>query len=182
MPELNIFRELLIVLAVTISIVFLFQRLGIPAIVGFLLAGVVIGPHGLKLVSDVATVTAIANIGIVILLFTIGLEMSLAEIASVRGYAIWAGLLQILLTVLVVTGLAAYFEAPLATAVFYGFLVANSSTAVILKIYRDRGETDALHGRIATGMLVIQDLSLVPMMLLIPALGASESISYSILL
>lgn len=182
MSEFGILRELLIVLAVTISIVFLFQRLGIPAIVGFLLAGVVIGPHGLKLVSDVATVTAIANIGVVILLFTIGLEMSLAEIASVRGYAIWAGLLQILLTVLVVTGLAAYFEVPLATALFYGFLVANSSTAVILKIYSDRGEMDALHGRIATGMLVVQDLSLVPMMLFIPALGASESISYSILL
>ncbi|HEY2990391.1 MAG TPA: cation:proton antiporter [Candidatus Binatia bacterium] len=182
MHELVALRELLIVLAVTISIVFVFQRLGIPAIVGFLLAGVVIGPHGLKLVSDTATVTAIANIGVIILLFTIGLEMSLAQLASVRGYAIWAGLLQVVLTVLVVAALGAAFDLPLPAALFYGFLVANSSTAVILKIYSDRGETDALHGRIATGMLIVQDLSLVPMMLLIPALGSAPSISYSILL
>lgn len=182
MPELTFLKELLIVLAVTISIVFLFQRLGLPAIVGFLLAGVVIGPHGLKLVSDVATVGTIANIGVIILLFTIGLEMSLAEIASVRGYAIWAGLLQILLTIALVAALGVHFGAPPAVALFYGFLVANSSTAVILKILSERGESDALHGRIATGMLVIQDLSLIPMVLLIPSLGSPASISASILL
>jgi monovalent cation:H+ antiporter-2, CPA2 family len=182
MSEFTLLRELLIILAVTLSIVFFFQRLGIPAIVGFLLAGVVIGPHGLKLVSDVQTVGTIANIGVIILLFTIGLEMSLAEIALVRGYAIWAGLLQVLLTILAVAAICIYFDLPWATSLFYGFLVSNSSTAVILKIYSDRGETNALHGRIATGMLVIQDLSLVPMMLLIPALGSSASISVPVLL
>jgi CPA2 family monovalent cation:H+ antiporter-2 len=178
MPELSFLKELLIVLAVTISIVFLFQRLGLPAIVGFLLAGVVIGPHGLKLVSDVAAVDTIANIGVVILLFTIGLEMSLAEIASVRGYAVWAGVLQIVLTIAVVALLCASFGLALPIGLFYGFLVANSSTVVILKILSDRGESDALHGRIATAMLVIQDLSIVPMMLLIPALSGS-AIAYT---
>jgi CPA2 family monovalent cation:H+ antiporter-2 len=182
MPELGFLRELLIVLAVTITIVFLFQRFGIPSIVGFLLAGVVIGPYGLRLVSDIATVDIIANIGVIILLFTIGLDMSLAEIASVRGYAIWAGLLQILLTIAIVAALGAAFDLPAGVAIFYGFLVANSSTAVVLKIYSDRGETDSLHGRIATGMLVIQDLSLVPMMLLIPVLGSTGSIAYPALL
>ena len=182
MSEFVILRELLVILAVTISIVFVFQRLGVPAIVGFLLAGVVIGPHGLKLVSDIQTVGTIANIGVIILLFTIGLEMSLAQIASVRGYAIWAGLLQVLLTVLVVAAVTAYLDVPLATGFFYGFLVSNSSTAVILKIYSDRGEMNALHGRIATAMLVIQDLALVPMMLLIPALGSSGSVAVSALL
>src|SRR5881409_3950293 len=110
MSEFVILRELLVILAVTISIVFVFQRLGVPAIVGFLLAGVVIGPHGLKLVSDIQTVGTIANIGVIILLFTIGLEMSLAQIASVRGYAIWAGLLQVLLTILVVAAVTAYLD------------------------------------------------------------------------
>jgi CPA2 family monovalent cation:H+ antiporter-2 len=182
MPELGFLRELLIVLAVTITIVFLFQRFGIPSIVGFLLAGVVIGPYGLKLISDLATVDIIANIGVIILLFTIGLDLSLAEIASVRGYAIWAGLLQMLLTITIVAALGAAFDLPAGVAIFYGFLVANSSTAVVLKIYSDRGETNSLHGWIATGMLVIQDLSLVPMMLLIPVLGSSASIAYSALL
>jgi CPA2 family monovalent cation:H+ antiporter-2 len=182
MAELSVLRELLIILAVTISIVFFFHRLGLPAIVGFLLAGVVIGPHGLQLVRDIQTVGTIANIGVIILLFTIGLEMSLAEMASVRGHTIWAGLLQVLLTILVVAAVSAYFEVPLARAVFYGFVASNSSTAVILKIYSDRGETNALHGRIAAAMLVIQDLALVPMMLLTPALGSSTSIPLSALL
>src|SRR3954468_16250189 len=146
MPELAFLKELLIVLAVTLSIVFLFQRLGIPAIVGFLLAGVVIGPHGLKLVSDLPAVARIADVGVIILLFTIGLELSLAELAAVRGYAIWAGLSQVLLTVSLVTALGAVFGFSIAVSLFYGFLVANSSTAVILRIFSDRGENDSLHG------------------------------------
>src|SRR5258706_10906990 len=182
MPELSLLREVLIVLAVTISIVFIFQRVGLPAVVGFLLAGVIIGPHGLRLVSDAATVSTLAEVGVIILLFTIGLEMSLSELAAVRGYALWAGLLQVVLTVLVVAALASLFALPPAVSLFYGFLVANSSTAVILKIYRDRGETDALHGRIAAGMLVVQDLSLIPMVLVIPALGSSAAVSAPLLL
>ncbi|HEY1266540.1 MAG TPA: cation:proton antiporter [Candidatus Binatia bacterium] len=182
MPEGAFLKELLIVLAVTLSILFLFQRIGLPAIVGFLLAGVVIGPHGLELVSDVPAVATIANIGVIILLFTIGLDMSLAELAAVRGYAAWAGLLQVFLTLAVVAAIASAFDLPLAVAVFYGFLVVNSSTAVVLRILADRRETDSLHGRIATGMLVMQDLALVPMALLIPALGSSASISAAVLL
>jgi CPA2 family monovalent cation:H+ antiporter-2 len=141
----------------------------------------VIGPHGLKLVSDLSTVSIIAHVGVIILLFTIGLELSVAELAAVRRYAIWAGLLQIFLTVIVVAALARAFDASLGVALFYGFLVANSSTAVILRILSDRGESDALHGRVATGMLVVQDLALVPMALLIPALG-SQAISGAIIL
>lgn len=182
MAELAFLRELLIVLAVTLSIVFVFQRLGVPSIVGFLLAGVVIGPHGLKLVSDLPTVAIIAHVGVVILLFTIGLELSLAELAAVRRYAVWAGLLQILLTVLVVAAFARAFDISLGVAFFYGFLVANSSTAVILRILSDRGESDALHGRVATGMLVVQDLALVPMALLIPALASQSALPGAIIL
>src|ERR1051325_10359999 len=182
MPEAAFLKELLIVLAVTLSILFFFQRVGLPSIVGFLLAGVVIGPHGLELVREVPAVATIANIGVIILLFTIGLEMSLAELAAVRGYAAWAGLLQVFLTVAAVAVIGSAFALPLPIAVFYGFLVVNSSTAVILRILAERRETDSLHGRIATGMLVMQDLALVPMALLIPALASSASISAAVLL
>jgi CPA2 family monovalent cation:H+ antiporter-2 len=182
MPDGAFLKELLIVLAVTLSILFLFQRIGLPSIVGFLLAGVVIGPHGLELVSEVPAVATIANIGVIILLFTIGLEMSLAELAAVRGYAAWAGLLQVFLTIAAVAVIGSAFALPLTVSVFYGFLVVNSSTAVILRIFAERRETDSLHGRIATGMLVMQDLALVPMALLIPALASSASISAAVLL
>ena len=182
MPEAAFLKELLIVLGVTLSILFFFQRVGLPSIVGFLLAGVVIGPHGLELVSEVPAVATIANIGVIILLFTIGLEMSLAELAAVRGYAAWAGLLQVFLTIAAVAVIGSAFALPLPVAVFYGFLVVNSSTAVILRILTERRETDSLHGRIATGMLVMQDLALVPMALLIPALASSASISPAVLL
>src|ERR1043166_598336 len=112
MPEAVFLKELLIVLAVTLSILFFFQRVGLPSIVGFLLAGVVIGPHGLELVREVPAVATIANIGVIILLFTIGLEMSLAELAAVRGYAAWAGLLQVFLTVAAVAVLGSAFARP----------------------------------------------------------------------
>lgn len=177
MPDVSVLRELLIVLTATISIVFLFGKLGIPSIVGFLLAGVAIGPDGFKVIRDVQEVAVLANIGVIILLFTIGLELSLAQMVSVRGYAIWAGLLQVLLTVLVILALSLYAGVSLERGLFYGFLVSNSSTALVLKIFSDRGEVQALHGRVATGMLVIQDLSFVPMMLLIPAISFSGQLS-----
>lgn len=179
MTDVPILKELVVVLTATLSILFVCQKLGVPSIVGFLLAGVLIGPNGFQIIRDVQEVGVLANIGVVLLLFTIGLDLSLEQIASVRSYVIWAGLLQVLLTVLIVSSLSWSLGASIEVSLFYGFLVFNSSTALILKILGDRGETQALHGRVATGMLVIQDLAIVPMMLLIPAIGLAGQLSFS---
>ena len=102
MSDPNFLRELVIVLTATIAIVFIFQKLRLPNIVGFLLTGVIIGPHGFQLIQSVDQVESLAEIGVVLLLFTIGLEFSLETILSVQRRVVWAGLLQVVLTTLVV--------------------------------------------------------------------------------
>ena len=166
-------RELVIVLTATIAIVFVFQKLRLPNIVGFLLAGVIIGPHGFQLIQSVGQVENLAEIGVVLLLFTIGLEFSLETILSVQRRVVWAGFLQVVLTTLVVLAVARLLGASVEVGFFYGFLVSLSSTAIVLRIYHDRGEINSLQGRLASGLLLFQDLCVVPMMLLLPVLAGS---------
>jgi CPA2 family monovalent cation:H+ antiporter-2 len=174
MSEVHFLKQLLIVLTATISIVFVFQKLRLPTIVGFLLAGVIIGPHGFGLIKSADQVETLAEIGVVLLLFTIGIEFSLETILSVQRRIIWAGVLQVAATILVVAVVAKMFGFSTEVGIFYGFLVALSSTAIVLRIYNDRGEIDSIQGRLATGILLLQDLCIIPMMLLLPVLGHSD--------
>ena len=173
MSDPHFLRELIIVLTATIAIVFVFQKLRLPTIVGFLLTGVIIGPHGFQLIQSVDQVENLAEIGVVLLLFTIGLEFSLETILSVQRRVVWAGLLQVVLTTLVVLAVARLLGASVEVGLFYGFLVSLSSTAIVLRIYHDRGEINSLQGRLASGLLLFQDLCVVPMMLLLPVLAGS---------
>jgi monovalent cation:H+ antiporter-2, CPA2 family len=173
MSDPNFLRELVIVLTATIAIVFIFQKLRLPNIVGFLLTGVIIGPHGFQLIQSVDQVETLAEIGVVLLLFTIGLEFSLETILSVQRRVVWAGLLQVVLTTLVVLAVARLLGASVEVGLFYGFLVSLSSTAIVLRIYHDRGDINSLQGRLASGLLLFQDLCVVPMMLLLPVLAGS---------
>ena len=173
MPDIDLVEELLIVLAVTIAIVYLFQKMRVPAIVGFLLAGVVIGPGGWGLITGVSQVETLADLGLVLLLFTIGIEFSLETILSMQRRILVAGLLQVLLTVLAILGIASVLGVSPAVGVFFGFLVSMSSTAIVLRAYQERGEINSLHGRLASGTLLFQDLCIVPMMLMVPFLARS---------
>jgi len=173
MADSDFLSQLLIVLTATISIVFIFQKLRLPTIVGFLLAGVIIGPGGFGFIKSVSQVEILAEIGVILLLFTIGVEFSVEAILSVQRRLIWAGFFQVVLTTLVVATIARLFGASVEVGIFYGFLVALSSTAIVLRIYDDRGEVNSIQGRLATGILLFQDLCIVPMMLLLPVLGHS---------
>jgi CPA2 family monovalent cation:H+ antiporter-2 len=174
MAEVYFLKQLLIVLTATISIVFVFQKLRLPTIVGFLLAGVIIGPHGFGLISSAGQVETLAEIGVVLLLFTIGIEFSLETVLAVQRRIIWAGVLQVVGTIIVVAGVAKLFNLSTEVGIFYGFLVALSSTAIVLRIYNDRGEINSIQGRLAGGTLLLQDLCIIPMMLLLPVLGHSD--------
>lgn len=171
MPDVHLVEELLIVLSVTIAIVYLFQKMRVPPIVGFLLAGVVIGPGGWGLITRVSQVETLADLGLVLLLFTIGIEFSLETILSMQRRILIAGLLQVLLTILATLGIASVAGVSPAVGVFFGFLVTMSSTAIVLRAYQERGEINSLHGRLATGTLLFQDLCIVPMMLIVPFLA-----------
>lgn len=166
MSEQPLLRDLIVVLAASLPIALIGHRLRIPSVVGFLVAGMLIGPHGAGLVASSERVASLAEIGIVLLLFVVGLELSFRQMARLGWIIAAAGTVQLLATILTATAVSYLAGAPLAHAFFIGFLVAHSSTAIVLKVLGDRGEIDAPHGRIVAGILIIQDFSLVPMVLL----------------
>ena len=171
MAELAFLRDLVILFGVSIVVVYGFNQLRVPAVVGFLVAGALLGPYGLDFVNDVARVEVFAEVGVVMLLFTIGVEFSLAHIASLRA-VVGGGAIQIASAIglSVLAGLA--FGLPVNQGVFWGFLTAMSSTAIVLKMVTERGETNSPHGRLTIGILIVQDLAVVPMMVLTPVLGS----------
>lgn len=178
MTEGSILRDLVVLFAAALPIVVVFQRLNIPSVVGFLIAGIVIGPHGIGLIAQSAEVESLAELGLVLLLFVVGLELSLSELTRVGHAVFWSGALQVLVTAGVTCLIARAAGVAASTAVLFGFLVAQSSTAIVLKVLGDRGEIDAPHGRMTVGILLIQDLCLVPMMLLARLLAAPASASW----
>jgi CPA2 family monovalent cation:H+ antiporter-2 len=174
MNDLGFLRDLVVLFSVSIVVVYLFDRLGLPALVGFLVAGTMVGPYGLDFVQDVSRVEVFAEIGVVLLLFTIGVEFSLVHIRSLRA-VLGCGALQIVSTI-AIAGLAGLAVGlPAKEAVFWGFLTAMSSTAIVLKMISDRGETNSPHGRLIIGVLIFQDLAVVPMMILTPVLSSQGS-------
>lgn len=168
---MHILEDLVILFGAALVVVLVLNRLRLPTIAGFLVAGAAIGPSGLGWIGNVHDIEQLAEIGVVLLLFTIGLEFSLRELRRLGRVLVVGGGLQVALTTAVVAGLAHLAGIEPARGIFYGFLVALSSTAIVLKGLAERGETDAPHGRLIVGVLLFQDLCVVPMMLLVPMLG-----------
>ena len=146
-------------------------RLGQPVLIGYLLAGMAVGPFALGLVRDVGSVQSLADLGVAFLMFALAVEFSLAQLRRVWDIAVFGGIAQVLLTAVVGVGIGQLIGLGLVQSAFLGCIIALSSTTVVLKILSDRDELDTLHGRIMTGLLIIQDLSVVPMMVILPTLG-----------
>jgi len=167
-------RELLILIAVATAGAALFERLRLPSVVSFLLMGALIGPGGLGLVADPDRVRHLAELGVVFLLFEVGLELPLERVRLLWRRALAAGGLQVLTTVGVVTALGLAVGWRLPAALVMGGLVAMSSTAVVMRLLAERDEIDAPHGQMAVGILLFQDLCIVPFLLLVPLLAAAS--------
>jgi len=174
MNELVYLRDLVIILGFGVIIVSVFHKLRLPAIAGFILSGVLVGPHGLGFINDVHQVEVLAEIGVALLLFGIGLELSLKKLKRLWKLIAAGGALQVGLSVLVVFAISKTFDIPGNSAIFVGFLLALSSTAIVMRGLQQRGEIDAPHGRLILGILVFQDFSVVPMMLAIPILVGTD--------
>jgi CPA2 family monovalent cation:H+ antiporter-2 len=140
--------------------------------VAYLLTGILVGPSGLHLISNREAIETMAEIGVALLLFTIGMEFSLNKIVAMRKLVLGAGGRQVLLTVSLVLGLAFLARYPWRQGIYWGFLVAASSTAIVLKLLLEREELETIHGRAIIGVLLFQDLCVVPMMAILPALTA----------
>lgn len=155
------------------AIAYLCHRFGLVPIVGFLAAGVLIGPHALALVSDPQLVENAAEVGVILLLFTIGIEFSLERLGRIKGLIFGGGGLQVALATLATMAVLLPLGVDWRAAMFTGFLVSLSSTAIVLKLLADRGETGAPAGQISLGLLIFQDLAIVVMVLLVPMLGGA---------
>ena len=175
----QLFSDLLIILLVSVPVAFLCLRLKLPVLVGLMVTGIAIGPYGLGLVSDLGGIEVLAEIGVMLLLFTIGLEFSLGRLREMKRLVLLGGGLQVVVTVVVVALVSTLLGRGIGQSIFFGFLVALSSTAIVLKTYVDRKEIDAPHGRTGVGILLFQDISIVFMLLLVPMLKGGDIVSFT---
>ncbi|PYP20547.1 MAG: potassium transporter KefB [Gemmatimonadetes bacterium] len=171
MEQLLVLRDLAVIFGASLVVVLVFHRLRLPALPGFIVAGVVLGPNALGLIPDVHRVEGLAEVGVILLLFTIGIEFSLSRLREMGRQVVVAGACQVGLTVAATGAAAAAGTTRWQVALFLGFLAALSSTAIVLKLLTEKGDIDTPHGRLATGVLIFQDLCVVPMMLALPFLA-----------
>jgi CPA2 family monovalent cation:H+ antiporter-2 len=170
----HLLQDLTLLLLVSLPINIFFHRIKLPSIMGFLIAGILIGPNSLGLIGDTKTVEELAEIGVVLLLFVVGLEFSIGRLLKNLKTVIGFASLQMLLTILVFFFVLWKAGLPGNQSLVFGILIALSSTAIVLKIMTDRGEINSLHGGICVGALLFQDLCVVPLTILIPILAVPE--------
>ncbi len=166
--------ELLVLLALTAAGLAIFERLRLPAIAGFLVAGALAGPGALGLVSDPERVRGLAELGVVLLLFEIGLELPMSRLRDLGRTALIVGGSQVVITTGLVALAATFFGLGPGHALVLGGLVSMSSTALVMRLLADDGQIDAPHGQLAVSVLVFQDLSIVPFLLAIPFLADGD--------
>lgn len=167
--------EILVLLAVATAGAAIFERLRLPAIAGFLVMGALVGPGGLGLIGQPDRVRALAELGVVFLLFEIGLELPLERLRRLWRMALFGGGLQVAATLTCVAAVGVAVGLDLPAALVMGALVAMSSTALVMQLLSDRGEIDAPQGQLAVGILLFQDLCVVPFLLGVSILAASST-------
>lgn len=167
-----LFTDILIVFSIALVVGLIFNRIKVPPLVAFILTGIIVGPYGFSIIQGQDQVTSLAEIGIILLLFTIGLEFSFKDLWKIRLIAIVGGALQVGLSFAFFCGIALLFGRPAGEAILMGFLFSLSSTAIVLKILHEKGEIDSPHGSIALGILIFQDLAAIPMIMAIPFLAS----------
>lgn len=169
--------DIVVVLVAAVVVLYVAHRLKLPSIVGLVLTGVLIGPSGFAVIHDRHDVELLAEIGVVLLLFVIGLELSLDKLRELRRPFLLGGSVQAVATTVLAAGAGLLVGFDLRSAAFVGLVAIPSSTAILLKVYAERRESDAPHGRVALAILLFQDVLVVPILILTPILGggAEES-------
>ena len=164
-------QSVLVLLASSVVAVAICRRLRLPAIVGYLVTGLALGPHALSIAANPEETRRLAEFGIVFLMFSIGLEFSLAKLSTMRRVVFGLGVAQVLATTAIAVGAALAFDVGWRAGIAFGAVAAMSSTAIVSKLFAERAELDSAHGRQVIGVLLFQDLAVVPLLVLIPALG-----------
>lgn len=182
--HIPLLSEVVVIFALAIVVLLACHYLRIPTIIGLLATGTIAGPYGFGFVSDIRSVEFLAEIGVILLLFTIGLEFSLRDLLKMKKAVLLGGTLQVVLTIAATILIAVNIPSTsnLGTAVFLGFLLSLSSTAIVLKDFQERAAVESPHGRAALAVLIFQDIAVVPMMIVTPMLKGGAGIDLSKLL
>ncbi len=168
-------EEVLVFLIAAVCIVPLFRWFKSSSVLGYLAAGVLVGPHALGLIENPDSVLLLADLGVIFLLFTIGLELSIERLKLMRRYVFGLGALQVAVTAVLIGGVVLSLGQPMEVALVVGSGLALSSTAFVIQMLAERGEMIARYGRVSFSVLLFQDLAIVPLLALLPLLGAPES-------
>ena len=169
--EIPLLYDICIIFGLSIGVLLICHRLSVPAVVGFLLTGLIAGPHGLGLIQVDREVEILAEIGVILLLFTIGIEFSLRNLLQIKRAVLLGGSLQVGLTLIAAFAVARQFGQATNESLFIGCLAAVSSTAIVMKLLQERDDTRTPQGRTALAILIFQDIAIVPMILITPILA-----------
>ncbi|GEO23023.1 monovalent cation:proton antiporter family protein [Cyclobacterium qasimii] len=179
--ELPLLSDIVVIFGLATLVILLFMRLKLPTIIGYLLTGAIAGPYGLSLVYASTAVEVLSEIGVILLLFVIGLEFSLKSLMAIKKAVFIGGSLQVILTIGVTALISYLFGFSWNIAVFFGFLFALSSTAIVLKLLQESGQVNTISGRTTLAILIFQDIIIVPLVLFTPMLaGESDNILLSL--
>lgn len=173
--EIPILNDIVIILGAAVIVILLFQKLRVPTIIGFLITGIITGPYGFSFIKAFHEVEMLAEIGVILLLFIIGLEFSLKTLSHIKRAVFIGGTIQVGLSILVTALLMKLFGFSISTAVFTGFLISLSSTAIGLKLLSESGQMTSPHGKICLAILIFQDIIVIPMMLFTPMLAGESA-------
>ncbi len=175
MPEYSYINEILILLAVSLAVGVAFLRLRLPPILGYLTVGILVGPYGFAWIDDTGHTRALAEFGVVFLLFTIGLEFSLPQLIRMKQIVLWLGGAQVFLTTAITAAIAVSLGLPLESALVLGGVVAMSSTALVIRQLTEQVELHTRHGRNAVGILLFQDVMVIPFLILVSQSTGAEA-------
>lgn len=167
---MELLRDIVVLILCSAAVLVLFSKMGVPSILGFILTGIIIGPSGFHLISNTTAIELFAEVGVMLLMFTVGLEFSLSAIRKMRFEALVLGSLQMGLTMILMTGISIMFGLKIYEAILIAFVVSMSSTAIVMKLLQDQRKIRTPYGKIMVGILLFQDICLVPLMIFTPFL------------
>lgn len=176
----SLFTGIVVVFLIAVFLLIILYRVKVPSVVAFLIAGFIVGPSGLALITNEESISFFAELGVIFLLFTIGLEFSVSHILKSRRYVLIGGFVQVASTILIWTMLMHATGMDPTLAFFWGMLISLSSTAIVMKVLSDRMEVDSPHGRATLGILIFQDLIVIPMVMITPVLSGTTDTEVSL--
>lgn len=172
---MTVLKDIVLIFGLSTIVNFLFTKIRVPTIIGYMLTGIITGPHLLGLIESGHEIELIAEIGVILLMFTIGLEFSLNHLLKIRKIVFLGGFVQFTLTAFAIMAIAISFQIEWKGSLFFGFLTSLSSTAIVLKILQERSELTSNYGRTVLGILIFQDLILIPLLLFTPILAGQAA-------